>query len=221
MSGPVESRGPPWRFAPLDHPQFPVGTGPFHARGLAYNHAFHYVDQRVAGGRAAFLERFGKEDPLRSFYDQIFLVAGEYDISPLLRLFLIGAELGGVDVGSFIRKRALASGATDTKGIWKPALHGATAREVAPRLSFAFDRYYPPCAAEAGPAEAGRFEGELRRIPSCMNGLYAESTVGFYLGALGAVGARDIRVRFEQPAADGSLARVPLERLRFAVTWEE
>jgi hypothetical protein len=53
-----------------------------------------------------------------------------------------------------------------------------------------------------------------------MNGLYAQSTVGFYVGALQGAGARGVHVHFEPPRPDGVHATIPLERARFFVQWD-
>ena len=209
----------PWRFEPLDPATYEVGKEPFRARGLAYVSALRYVDTRTPGARAAFLNALGAGDPFARFYDQIFLVTGDYDVSPLVRLFVVAAGLEGVPVARFIQERAQWSGGSDTKGIWKPSLHGAKPADVASRLSFAFERYFPPCGAQVIDVQAQRFDGELRRLPSRMNGLYAHCTVGFYVGALEGAGARDVVVHFQPPVSDGAHAGVPLERVRFAVQW--
>jgi hypothetical protein len=208
-----------WRLEPLDADSFAVGEGPFRARGLAYVGALRYVDTRIPGARAAFLRALGADDPFAAFYDQIFLVTGDYDVSPLVRLYVVAAELEGVAVGRFIQERARWSGGSDTKGVWKPVLHGPSPAEVAQRLNFAFERYFPPCGATVIASQAQRFEGELRGLPSCMDGLYVHCTMGFYAGALQGAGARDVLVRFEQPAPDGARAGVAVERIRFAVQW--
>jgi hypothetical protein len=217
----VQTSGQTWRYAPLDPAQFPPGQGPFRSRGLAYAHILGYADARLPGGRAALLAHVGASTADSKFYEQIFLVTGVYDVSPLLRLFIAAAELKKTEVGVFIQRRAARSGASDTEGVWKPALHGRTPSEVASRLNFAFARYYPPCGADSLAAERGFFEGELHGIPSCMNGLYCDSTVGFYQGALGRLGARDLRVEFDRARADGSNAGIPLERIRFRTRWDE
>jgi len=91
--------------------------------------------------------------------------------------------------------------------------------DVAARLNFAFERYFPPCRGEVVASRPERFEGELRGLPSCMNGLYVQCTVGFYVGALEGAGARNVILHFERPAPDGARAGVPLERIRFAAQW--
>ena len=206
-----------WRYDP---PSFDLGACPFRARGLAYVHALGYVDAKVKGGRPAVVERLG-DVRLAAFFDQIFLVTGDYDVAPLVRLFSAVAEMTGTSVGAFIERRAARSGSSDPKGVWKPMLHGRTPAEVASRLYLAFGRYFPPCQAEPISSNRGLFEGELRGIPACMNGLYASSTAGFYTGALEGVGARGVTTLFQQPVDDGVRDGLPLQRVRFAARWLE
>jgi hypothetical protein len=208
-----------WRYEPLGVDRFPVGQGPFRARGLAYVGALKYVDTRLRGGRDAFLARLGLAHPFASFYEQIFLVTADYDVSPLVQLYLVIAALEGNSVDSVVKRGSRWSGEHDPKSVWRPSLRGATPSDVAARLNFAFDRYFPPSSAEALSSQPEAFEGELRRLPACMAGLYVSGTAGFYEGALGWLGAANVRTQFARPAPDGLLAGVAMERVRFSVRW--
>jgi hypothetical protein len=209
----------PWRYEPIDLTSHPLGEGPFHARGLAYATALKYVDTRLRGGRAAFLEALGPDDRYAPYYDQIFLVTGEYDVSPLVHLYVNAARMERVPVGRFIEERAKRSADTDSSGMWKPMLRAANADEMAGRLHLAFNRYFPPSHAEPVAEASGRFEGVLSRLPVCMSGLYVSSTIGFFAGALALKGARDVKTEFERPVSDSVTGGVPTEKARFCVTW--
>ena len=202
-----------WRYE-----QLPTESNVFRARGLAYASAFKFIDSRLAGGRDAFLAAIAPD--ARPFYDQIFVVAGDYSISPLVHLFVTLARLEKAPIEAFIAERAQWSGSSDSKGVWKPALHGATPKDVAPRLHFAFNRYFPGCEAHPIEARESEFHGELRNIPSCMNGLYAASTTGFYRGALEGAGGTEIAVQWERPKPEGRHDGIPVERLRFTASWK-
>ena len=211
----------PWRYEPVAFTQCPLGEGPFRARGLAYTTALRFVDTRLRGGRASFLEALGPEDPCGAFYDQLFLVMGEYDVSPLVHLYVTAARIERSPVGRFIEERARRSADTDSSGMWKPMLRAANAQEMAGRLHLAFNRYFSPCHAEPIRETPGRFEGELSKLPTCMSGLYVSSTAGFFAGALALKGARDVKTEFDRPLLDGVVGGVPTEKTRFSVTWRE
>jgi hypothetical protein len=154
-----------WRYEPIDVARFPLGKCPFRARGLAYDTAFRYIDGRLPGGRRAFLGALGEADPFAPYYDQIFLVAADYDVSPLLRLFSVVSRLEGATTSAFIQERSRWSGAHDLQGLWRRSLQGPTAGEVAKRLAFAFERSFPPCTGTVLVSVADRCEGELERVP--------------------------------------------------------
>jgi hypothetical protein len=198
-----------WRYQPL------AGESGFRARGLAYAAALRYVDKKLPGGRAAFDAAVADA----GFYRQLFLAISDYDVAPLVRLFNVAARLEGVAVGDFIAARARWSGDADSKGVWKRPLSGSTAAEVADRLHFAFNRYFPPCEARSLSTADQRFEGELMKVPSCMDGLYVHTTAGFFQGALEGAGARAVNVQLSPPVAAGNHGGVPVERIHFAVTW--
>jgi len=209
-----------WRYEPgTTHV---IGAEPFRARGLAYVSALRYVDSRIAGGRDAFKRALGR-DRFADYYDQIFVVTGDYDVSPLVRLLQVSASLDEIPIAAFIEDRARWSGGADSKGVWKPSLLGMSGNprpeQVAERLNFAFNRYFSPCDAKPLETKPGAFRGELYKVPAHIDGFYVSSTVGFYRGALEGVGARDITFEWEKPVSDGAHAGTPVERVRFRVTW--
>jgi hypothetical protein len=210
---------PALRYEPLDPARFPPGEGPFRAHGLAYTAALTYVDTRLPGGRAGFLAALGAGDAHAPFFDQLFLVSGDYDLSPLVRLYVVSAAIKGVPVGRFIVERARWSAEANTKGIWRPLLKGSSPEGVADRLRHAFNRYFPPCHAATISVEPGRFEGELFKLPAPMSGVHQSATTGFFEGAMALSGATDVCVTWGTASPDGELAGVPIERVRFVVSW--
>ncbi len=211
--------GPAFRFEPLLPPQFAVGEGPFRARGLAYVSALKYIQLRLPGGMPAFVAALGADHPFLPFYDQIFLVSGEYDVSPLLQIFLVCARIEGVDPGRFIIDRSRWSAEADTKGVWKPLLEASTPEGAAERTKHAFVRYFSPCSAQVLGVQPGRFEGELLRIPACMSGVYTSATTGFVEAALALAGAPGAKTQWQRPVPDGMVSGVAVEKIRFLVTW--
>jgi hypothetical protein len=49
--------------------------------------------------------------------------------------------------------------------------------------------------------------------------MYVSSTIGFCTGAIELSGARDVVGAAEPPVRDGELEGVPVERVKFSVTW--
>src|SRR5262245_5160266 len=95
-----------WSYEPLPVSRFALGEGPFRVRGLAYVTALEYVDRRLAGGRRALYDALGPKDPHAPYLDQIFVVGGLYDVSPLVRLYVGAAKVAKMDVGAFIERRS-------------------------------------------------------------------------------------------------------------------
>jgi hypothetical protein len=207
------------RYEPLGVDQFPLGEGPFRARGLAFVSALKYVDTRLRGGRAAFLEALGPGDPFAPYYDQIFLVTGDYDVSPLVRLYTVVAAVEHTPVGRFIEARSRWSAESTTKGLWRPILKVSSPEAMAESTNQAFNRFFQPCHAEKVASHKGHFEGELHKLPACMSGLYTSSTVGFFGEAIEIAGGKGCKVEMARPEADGALAGVSLLRVRFTATW--
>lgn len=208
-----------WRYEPLGVDRFPLGQGPFRARGLAYESALRYVDTRLPGGRAAFLRALGPKDPFAPYYDQIFLVTGDYDVSPLVRLYAVVAELQGAPVSRFIEERARRSAESTSKGMWRPILKTSSPEAMAESTRQAFNRFFQPSKAEKVQSREGHFEGELSALPTCMAGLFVSSTIGFFSEAVEIAGGKDCRVEVGRPSPDGELAGVSLQRVRFVANW--
>lgn len=208
-----------FRYEPLGPELFPVGQGPFRARGLAYVTALKYIDARFPGGRAGFLSALGPGDPWAPYFSELFLVSGDYDASPLLRLYVACAAFVGDDVGRFIVERARRSAVADAQGMYKPMLHADTPEGMAERLHLAFKRYFPPCGAITISVAPGRFEGELSKLPEPMAGMHTSSTIGFVAGALDLTGAEEIHVEITSATPEGEISGVPILTARFVATW--
>jgi eukaryotic-like serine/threonine-protein kinase len=213
------AQAPALRFEPLPVTKFPLGQGPFRVRGLAYGTMLDFVDKRLPGGRAALRAELGARDPYAPYLDQLFVASADYDMSPLVRLYVALARLKGMPVSAFVERRSSSSAVSDVQGVWKPLLKTTSPEAMAKRLPLAFNRYFQPCEAHALSVEPGHFEGELTKLPAPMAGLLVSSTAGFVTSALQLAAARDPRVVFHRTEPDGELSGVPLLRCRFSSTW--
>jgi len=181
-----------WVVEPLPVAQFALGEGPFRVRGL---------------------------DPYAPYFDQLFVVGGDYDLSPLARLFQVAARVRGLPVTDFIERRSRASAKADVHGMWKPLFNKSTPQGMAERLNVAFNRYFQPCEARNISVAPDRFEAELLKLPAPMAGVHVASTRGFVQAALEVAGAKDLRIEMGKPAPDGNLKGVALVRTSFVLRW--
>ncbi len=209
---------PVWRFEPLGPEAFPIGHSPFRARGLAYTNVLDYVQKKTPGGRATCFARL-ENGPFRSYYDQLFLAAGDYDAMPLLALFVAAATLEREPVGRFIEARSRASARIDAETTSRHMLRTVSPEVMAVRLPVAFNRYFEPCRAQVSAVTSSGFSGELGNIPEAASGLYVHSTNGFVSRALELAGAKDVRLDWREPERDGASHGVPVQRIQFSVAW--
>jgi hypothetical protein len=207
-----------WCYEPLDTVRFPPGEGPFRVRGVAFVTALNYVERRLPGGWDALVASM--DESVASYCDQAFDLTESYDASVLLRLLVVAAKVAHAPVGRFIEARSRWSANGERRGPLQPAA-AASPEKMAERLHLDFNRYFRPTSARSLAVAPGRFEGELTKVPTPMNGLYVGATVGFVSGALELTGARGVAFEWTPPFADGVHAGVPLERLAFLATWAE
>jgi hypothetical protein len=146
-------------------------------------------------------------------------VTGDYDVSPLVRLYGVVARLQGTPVGRFIEERSRWSAESTSKGLWRPILKASSPEAMAESTRQAFNRFFQPCKAESLRSREGHFEGELSALPACMAGLFASSTIGFFSEAVEIAGGKGCRVEMGRPNPDGELAGVSLQRVRFVANW--
>ncbi|WP_394835617.1 hypothetical protein LVJ94_01645 [Pendulispora rubella] len=208
-----------WQYNPLSVSAFALGQGPFRVRGLAYTTTLAYIEKKLPGGRPAVWAKLAG-DPFAPFFEQIFLLGSDYDISPYVRLAEIVSRIEGIPIGRFIEERARWSARATTQRLWRHLLHARAPEPMAERLHLAFNRYFQPCVSKTTLVPPARLEGELSKLPRPMNGLFVRATAGFVSGAMEIVGARSVKVDFDAPRPDGQLSGIPLERVRFVATWK-
>jgi hypothetical protein len=206
------------RFDPAASSLAPPGEGPFRVRGIVYAAVLRYVERRLPGGNMALREAL-HDDAIARFLDQIFVAATAYDISPLVRVCVVAADLERVPAAIFTRDRARESAKLDVPGIYRVLLKLTSPEAMAERLPRAFNRYFEPCRADATLVRRGGLESRLRDIPECMAGWYAAATDGFVSRALEMAGAKQPRFRWEREEAAGELEGMATVTLPFRVRW--
>lgn len=204
------------RFEPLSPKTFPGGREPFRVRGLAYVAALDYLAKT---GERAITRALPGVDPVH--FDQLFVASGDYEISPLVALYVALARAARVTPVEFVTTRARKSAVEMASGVWKPMLKTSSPEAMAERTYLAFNRFFEPTRASTIAVTRGRFEGELAQVPAPIGGFYVASTIGFVGAALELAGATRTEVRFTAQSPDGELAGVPLERMRFVATFAQ
>jgi hypothetical protein len=199
---------------------FPLGQGPFRARGWAFLGALKYFSLRLRGGKPALMGALDSPE-LVAFWNQIFIATSDYDVVPLVAAYVAGARVEGVTPYHFVRERARAAGESDTTGAWSKLLKTSSPRAMSKRLNMAFDRYFSPCRAVARVDEPGTYQGVLMHVPACMNGLYTASTEGFVSRALEMAGARSLRFEWVGSKSGGHLESIPTENHEFSATFQD
>jgi hypothetical protein len=208
-----------WEFQPITPSQgFAIGESPLRARGIAFVAAMKYAAKKSPGGLGAVLSRL-QGDPFRPYYDQLFIMNGDYDASALLRLFNAAAELERRPRGRFIVERSRETADVDVRGVYKLLLGKPSPQRVAERLPIAFERYFAPCAARPLLIEELRFETELSRIPVQMSGLYVNASCGFVTRCLELAGAADVTFEPTATSPGQNLHGLPTVSVRFTATW--
>jgi len=200
-------------------PRARLGEGPFHVRGLVYNGTIDHVERRCPGGLQAFLASIGDAELSAFISSTIFLATATYDIVPLIMLLGPAARLEGIGIDRYAWMRANVAAGADVKGLYRAQLRSSGVLDMAGRLPRIFDRYFEPCRAELAGADASRIEMRFFGLPACMLGMYVWSNEGFLDGALGAVGARDVRFDWSPPKPDGERDRVALQSISTWITW--
>src|SRR6478736_448451 len=96
----------------------PLGTGPFHVKGVLYLGTQKYFQTEVPGG----LERLAEtlDDPsVKAFIQQKFLPSSLYDVLPVAPLIRAEAEVCHQTVPSYLRKRAAFQAREDISGVYR------------------------------------------------------------------------------------------------------
>lgn len=207
-----------WSCEPFSGP-FPPGSGPFRVRGTVYAGALERVGKRVPGGLATVCATIARPEVSEVLQSSLFLASTLYDIVPLIHLLGAVSRLSATPVEQIVRGGARAAAARDVVTLYRAQMKSASAEEMAARLPRIFNRYFEPSRAEVSSIAPGTMDTRFERLPAPFVGYYVWSNEGFIEGALGAVGAKDVRCAFGSATPDGELSGIPMVRVDCRVTW--
>jgi hypothetical protein len=201
---------------------FAPGASPFRAKGLVYGGARDFWEQRLPGGVAAvenLLVAQG-DDALARFLKGPFVASGLYDILPIVPLSAAAARVAGVSHGQIVREAAAWMAERDLRGVYRIILSLASVESVAMRLGKLSMQYFDFGAADTKRLRDHVVESRRTGIPAPVAPWFVFAADGFVPVALKLAGAQWVRLRHEEPVAEGTLHGVPSVQIRFEIHWQ-
>jgi hypothetical protein len=200
-------------------PPVPVGEGPFHMKGSSFRATVRNIDGYVSGGLRAVLDRL-EDERLRAFWSQTFLAAGWYDVFGMVAIVGQIARLRGVPYFTAVADLSRMIAMEDTRGLYRALLVVASPEFVAPRLPRIQSRYLDFGGIDVGRVDTGYCEVTRTRHPAILAHWFIGLTSGFFPCVLEQSGARNVRLRWDQPRPDGTLNGYDSVALRFEAHWQ-
>jgi hypothetical protein len=199
----------------------PQGS-PFRTKGLVYQGAREYWEQRVPGGVVA-IERTVTatgDAELARFLATRFVPSAWYDALPIAPLSAVAARLLGIPHAQLVRDNAAWLAKRDLHGVYRAILALASVESVALRLGKLSMRYFDFGRADA--ARTGDKVVESRRfgIPAPLAPWFLFASEGYVPVALMLAGAKNVRLRHGAPQSDGTAHGVSLVQIRFEIQWD-
>jgi hypothetical protein len=169
----------------------PLGTSPFHVKGVLYLGTQKYFQTEVPDGLARLAATL--DDPsVRDFIQQKFLPSSWYDVLPVAALIRAEAEVCHQTVPSYLRKRAAFQAREDISGVYRWLLKLASPETVALKIPRLLTQIF-----DFGDSFTERLEDhvvhiELREFPAVLTEWYSTAFEVYAETALGLAGAKNI-----------------------------
>lgn len=211
------------------------GASSFRCKGLVYQGAKRFYDQRVPGG-AKQVGSLVTDEALRVFWDQSFVAGGWYDALPIVELSRIAAHAAGVPHTQLVKESARNVAERDVNGVYKVLLKLASPELVVKRLPRAALQYFDFGTTREEQLEGKSFTALQSGIPEIMGAWMSTCIAGFAPVALELAGAKNVRVRsVALPArsrgdggeggeggdgGDGAAGGVNMVDLRVTILWD-
>lgn len=206
------------RFALPDEPPYPPGTSPFHSLGVAYTGLLEFIGKKVPGGLDAFRNALPSPALVR-FFDQSFSSSRNYDVLPLPYAAATIARMRGLSYVEQLRdanRTAARAGFARAYGALLRAVRSDTLVLALPRAVAILHDFGRITATVAGPNSV---TGVRSGLPLMLVVWSAASASGFIETLMVDGGAKDVRMTFSEPEAEGRLGGQPTYRLPFQIVW--
>jgi len=196
----------------------PIGTGPFHVKGVLYLGTQKYFQSEVPDGIARLVATLD-EPSVREFIQSKFLPSGWYDVLPVAPLIRAEAEVCHQTVPSYLRKRAAFQAREDLEGVYRWLLKLASPESVALKLPRLLTQIF-----DFGDSYTERLEEhvvhiELREFPAALTEWYSTAFEVYAETALGLAGAKNVSLVLRATPTSHHASGVPLVTLTGDAHW--
>jgi hypothetical protein len=197
---------------------FPTGESPFHMKGSLWLGVRQFVEGEVHGGVPEVSRHL--EPAQRDFFTQLFLAAGWYDVLPIVPIARAIAQAMNVDTLEYVRRTAAWQAERDLAGVYAPILKTDTPEAVCRRFTSIFGLMYDFGRAEIVREEPRRFHACAYGLPEPIAGWWMRASECYLAPVLDAAGARNPRIVWKIPQADGERDGTRLVRIPSETEWE-
>jgi hypothetical protein len=201
-----------------EHSPFPAGEGPWRQKGHLYRGLFKNLEGYVEGGAAAAIERV-EDAQVRAFLSQPFAAGGWYDLFPMITLVVQVARMVGIPYFRAVSDLSRMMAERDLNGVYRTLLRVVSPDFLAPRLPRIQGQYLDFGNLRVGETRPGYVEIFRGEHPLLLVHWYVAVVHGFLPLVLGHAGAKDVRVRWAPPVAEGSKFGFDLVTVRFEIHW--
>ncbi len=211
------SRPAQWAQPPMP---IPVGTGPFHVKGVLYIATQKYFETQVEGGLAKLASTL--EDPeVRDFIQQKFLPSSWYDVLPVAPLIRAEAEVSKQTVSTYLRHRARFQAEEDISGVYRWLLKLASPETIALKLPRLLTQIFDFGESSAEKVRDRTVHISLVGFPRPLGEWYTNAFEVYAETALGLAGAKNVSIHLKATPDDAGGGRIPLVTLAGDIYWEE
>ncbi len=194
-----------------------VRRSAFRTKGLVYQGAFEFYDQRVPGGTKAVFASL--EPDLRDFVTQPIIAGGWYDVLPLVPLSAAAAGLAATPHPRLVRENARWLARRDIHGVYRFLLRLASPEMVAARLPRVAIQYFDFGGASGELEGPGLFRARQTKVPAPLADWLLWCVEGFVPVALETAGAKQVTVRSLGTEPDGTRAGVVMMTMAYEIRW--
>jgi hypothetical protein len=197
----------------------PLGTGPFHVKGVLYMGTQKYFTNEVPNGLAKLASTL--DDPaVATFIQQKFLASSWYDVLPVAPLIRAEAEVCNQSVPSYLHKRAAFQAREDISGVYRWLLKLASPELVASKLPRLLTQIFDFGDSSAEKLDDKRVRIELRQFPAVLGEWYSTAFEVYAETALALAGAKNIVLVLKPSYTGVHASGVELVTLRGDLHWQ-